>query len=135
MKVILYMAITANGMIAKTDGNSDWVSSEDTESFTKHSRNAGVVILGRKAYQLFDQNYPLPLKNGIHYVMTSKTNMSSDDPTVRFTNKSPEELVEPLIFGQGMSLFTPIDFEFKLELLEVKNLSPQTVQLHYKVKK
>lgn len=43
--------------------------------------------------------------------------------------------VEPLIFGQGIPLFSPADFELKLELLEVKNLSAQTVQLHYKVKK
>lgn len=165
------MAITANGMIAKTDGNSDWVSLEDTESFIKHSRRAGVVILGRKAFELFDKNYPLPLNKGTHYVMTSKINMSSNNSTVKFTNKSPKELlieieksginevcliggqqtitqfmekglideiyldIEPLIFGQGMPLFTPSDFETKLELLGVKNLSPQTVQLHYKVLK
>ena len=171
MKVILYMAITANGMIAKIDGNSDWVSPEDTKSFLKHSRDAGVVILGRKAYELFDESYPLPLNKGTHYVMTSNTDMSSDNPTVKFTNQTPEKLIkelenkgqkeacviggsitatnfmqkgiideiyldiEPLIFGQGMPLFVPTDFEFNLELLEVKNLSPQTVQLHYKVKK
>ena len=33
MKVILYMAITANGMIGKPDGNSDFTSEADGESF------------------------------------------------------------------------------------------------------
>lgn len=44
--------------------------------------------------------------------------------------------VEPYIYLRGIPLFRPVDnFEIKLELLEVKNLSPQTVQLHYKVVK
>ena len=43
--------------------------------------------------------------------------------------------VEPLLFGQGMPLFKPADFEAKLELLDVNHLSPQTIQLHYRVKK
>lgn len=43
--------------------------------------------------------------------------------------------IEPIIFGKGTQLFFPEDFEFQLELLEVKKLSKNTVQLHYKVKK
>ena len=43
--------------------------------------------------------------------------------------------VEPLVFGKGIPLFSPADFEFKLELLGVKNLSKETIQLHYKVVK
>ena len=38
------------------------------------------------------------------------------------------------ILGQGIPLFAPADFEYKLELLEIKKLSEQTLQLHYKVK-
>lgn len=41
--------------------------------------------------------------------------------------------VEPLVFGKGMLLFEPAKFELKLRLLETKMLSPQTIQLHYKV--
>lgn len=43
--------------------------------------------------------------------------------------------VEPMVFGQGIPLFSPSDFEFKLELLGVKNLSKETIQLHYEVVK
>lgn len=43
--------------------------------------------------------------------------------------------VEPYIFGQGIRFFPESDFELNLKLLETKNLSDQTVQLHYKVKK
>lgn len=42
--------------------------------------------------------------------------------------------MEPVVFGKGIHLFSPEDFEFTLELLETKNLSETTIQLHYKIK-
>lgn len=41
--------------------------------------------------------------------------------------------VEPLVFGKGIPVFAPEDFEYDLELLEVNKLNKNTVQLHYKV--
>lgn len=74
MKTILYMGISANGYIAKEDGDSEWTSEEDLKGFYDHSKKAG--------------NIPV---------------------------------------------FAPEDFEYELELLEVKNLNKNTVQLNYKV--
>lgn len=42
--------------------------------------------------------------------------------------------VEPLLFGKGIKLFKDADFEASLELLDVKKLSKNEIQLHYKVK-
>lgn len=42
--------------------------------------------------------------------------------------------VEPVIFGKGIQVVAPSEFEYELELLEVKNLNKDTVQLHYLVK-
>jgi dihydrofolate reductase len=170
MKVILYMDITANGFIGDPNGKSDFTSEADEICFNATCQRIGTVISGRKTYEVL---YPdcMPLKEGAHWVLTHDTSRASDNPTVKFTNKPPGELlgeleisginevcliggqqtiseflqkglideiyldIEPRIFGQGMSLFTAAEFEVSLELLEVKNLSPQTVQLHYKVKK
>ena|SRR3989338_7854779 len=43
--------------------------------------------------------------------------------------------VEPLIFGKGIKLFSDNDFDAKLELIETKSLSKNTIQLHYRVLK
>ena len=43
--------------------------------------------------------------------------------------------IEPKLLGKGIQLFGDCDFEADLELIEVKNLSNNEVQLHYKVKK
>ena len=42
--------------------------------------------------------------------------------------------IEPVIFGKGIQVIAPSGFEYELELLEVKNLNKNTVQLHYLVK-
>lgn len=43
--------------------------------------------------------------------------------------------IEPTILGKGIKLFSDGDFEANLELIETKKLSPNEIQLHYKVKK
>ncbi len=41
--------------------------------------------------------------------------------------------IEPLLFGKGIKVFSEVDFECELELMEVNKLNANTVQLHYKV--
>ena len=43
--------------------------------------------------------------------------------------------VEPKIFGRGIKLFSDNDFEFELELIDIKKFSQNELQIHYKVKK
>lgn len=50
MKVVLYMAISANGIIATDDDNTDWLSKEEWNSFSLAVRTAGCLIVGRTTY-------------------------------------------------------------------------------------
>lgn len=43
--------------------------------------------------------------------------------------------IEPIILGEGIKVFDNDDFEAKLELLGKNQLSPDEIQLHYKVVK
>jgi dihydrofolate reductase len=95
MKVILYMAITANGMIAKADGNSDFTSEADNASFNATCRRIGTVISGRKTYDVLSPDH-LPLQQGIHWVLTRDAAKTSKNPTVKFTKLPPEQLVREL---------------------------------------
>lgn len=172
MKVILYMAITANGIIAKPDDNTDFTSKEDWASFRAVCEKAGAVVIGRRTYEIMAQDPNLFWLKCQYFVLTSNESLESNIPNVTImAGQSPRNVlqtiaqkgfkevvvaggsknnasflkdrladeicldVEPFIFGQGIPLFAPADFEFQLELLEVKSLSPQTVQLHYRVKK
>ncbi len=43
--------------------------------------------------------------------------------------------VEPKLMGQGIPLFSPSDFELKLKLINIENLTPNHIALRYKVMK
>ena len=167
MKVVLYMAITVNGMIAREDNDTSFTSKEDWASFRQIAEKIGNLIIGRKTYELMEENQ---LWDKCQYiVVTTNTKLKSTKKNVSFTNKTPKEIlqylenlnfnqacvaggsklntsfikeslideiylaVEPAIISKGISIFTPDDFEYQLELLKVKKLSPQTIQLRYKV--
>lgn len=156
MTVCLYMAITINGMIGKPDGNSDWVSQANIDDFYPFCDSCDAVIMGRKTYDLLYPN-ELPCKNGIQVVMRHKDNKTPQEVLKDLVKQGAEKVcviggqqianlfikenlineiflvIEPLAFGRGMQLFSPVDFEVKLKLLETKNLSDQTLRLHYKV--
>ena len=41
--------------------------------------------------------------------------------------------IEPIILGRGIPLFADSDFEARLQLLSMKKINKNTIQLHYKV--
>lgn len=52
MKVILYMAISVNGLIAKTGDDTDWVSADEWKSFTDAIQKTGCMVIGRRTYEV-----------------------------------------------------------------------------------
>jgi dihydrofolate reductase len=44
-------------------------------------------------------------------------------------------VIEPFLFGAGLSLLKEVEFDFKLKLLELTKLNSNTVQLHYEIEK
>lgn len=52
MKVILYMAITANGFIAKENDDTSFVSEIEWDSFRNMVKTAGNMIIGSRTYEI-----------------------------------------------------------------------------------
>lgn len=52
MKVILYMAISINGMIAKSNDDTSWLSVAEWDSYSLAVRSAGCLIIGRRTYEI-----------------------------------------------------------------------------------
>lgn len=53
MKIILIAAISADGKIAQSQDQSslDWTSKEDTAFFVAKTKEAGVVVMGRRTFE------------------------------------------------------------------------------------
>ena len=52
MKVILYMASTLNGFIAKTNDDTSWISKEEWNSYSGIVRANGNLIIGHRTYEI-----------------------------------------------------------------------------------
>ncbi len=165
MKVILYMAITANGYIAKENNETPW-SNEEWKSFSEKVKEIKNLIIGRKTFEIMDKEKEFQkIGNPFTVIVSNK-----EENSFNFVN-SPEQAinllkqkgfskilvagggmlnssfmqkglvdeiyldVEPFFFGKGIKLFANNDFETKLELLETKQLSKNTIQLHYRILK
>lgn len=166
MKTILYMAITANGYIARKNDETPW-SKEEWESFFTKVKEAKNIVLGRKTFEMMKSNGNLAeIGNILIVVVSDKIKNDSDEANCLFVNspvRAVETLkekgfteafvagggilnssfmqeglvdeiyldIEPFVFGDGVRLFSENDFEENLELLAIKKLSKNVIQLHY----
>jgi len=93
MKVILLMALTADGKIGKNAAHfPDWSGKEDKKRFKQITLEAGVVIMGSATYDTIGR--PLPGRKNV--VLTRKTDRCSSQDNLVFTNQKPDEILEDL---------------------------------------
>lgn len=93
MKVILLMAVTADGMIARHSMQPiDWTGKGDKAYFVHVTREAGVMIMGSKTFDTIGK--VLPGRKNI--VMTRDKTRISHDRNLIFTSQTPGEIVEDL---------------------------------------
>ncbi|MFA6601631.1 MAG: dihydrofolate reductase family protein [Candidatus Paceibacterota bacterium] len=91
MKTILHMAVSADGYIAKLDGNSDWVSPIDVQLFEQRVKEAGCLIVGRKTFGQYTGDV-YPIAGVINIVLTLGVAKSSDKDVI--TANYPEQALE-----------------------------------------
>mgnify|MGYP001575330325 CR=1 FL=1 len=166
MKTFIIAALTADGFIAETnDHAATWTSRADKQFFIERTKQAGVIIMGRKTYDTIGK----PLSERLNVVYTHEAK-PHDAENLIYTSLPPAELLKNLalkgyqevaICG-GASIYTLflkaglvdtlcLTIEPKLfgqgislftkkiaanlELREVKKLDEQVILLNYRVSK
>lgn len=71
MTVILYMAISANGFIAKANDETSWISNEEWASYSAIIRNAGNLIVGHRTYNILTKQPKFKEFEGIKIIIVS----------------------------------------------------------------
>ncbi|MDE1855223.1 MAG: dihydrofolate reductase [Candidatus Micrarchaeota archaeon] len=105
MKVIIYMAPTPNGMIAKENYDESYVSAGNWRLFVSKVRQAGNVIIGRKTFEVALASGVFPIGGVLNVVMTSKKIENRWGGKVLFTSRSPREVIGLLKKkGYGMAI-------------------------------
>lgn len=96
MKLILMMAMTADGIIAKNSNqNVDWTSKADKKMFIAETKKHGVIIMGHSTFQAISK----PLPDRLNLILTSQAEKYKDQEIsglLEFKKGSPAEVVELL---------------------------------------
>ena len=163
MNVFLIVAQSADGFIAKNSTHlaTDWTSKEDKKFFTERTKKAGVVVMGSTTYETFmrplKDRLNIVYSRGKTYEGVETTQKPPIELITELQDRGYEEVAicggasiytlfmdagciqtiyltqEPILFGQGISLFNkPIDQ--KLSLLSFEKLNEEgTMLFEYKV--
>jgi len=89
MKITLHLALSADGFIAKSNGDSDWVSPIDGDLFLSRAKEAGCVVVGRKTFEQY-KGQLFPVENVANIVLTSHPLVETGST---FFATSPEEAI------------------------------------------
>ncbi len=93
MKIILLMAATADGLIARDSSQLvDWTGKADKKYFVHITKQAGVMIMGSKTWDTIGK--VLPGRKNI--VMTRDKSRKSQDENLVFTDQSPDRIIHDL---------------------------------------
>jgi dihydrofolate reductase len=97
MKIIVYLAISANGLISNKRNVPDWLSEEFSHEFMTLSQKTKAVIMGKTTYNALAPDY-LPLKKdeGALVVLTHDTSARPAQSNVIFSDKGPKAIVAML---------------------------------------
>jgi dihydrofolate reductase len=91
MEVILIMASTVDGKIAKYTGQIvDWTGLCDKKHFSQLSREIAVVVMGSATYDLMSA----PLPNRLNVVLTRDRLRKSNSDNLIFTNLEPDKIID-----------------------------------------
>lgn len=93
MKLILVMAVTVDGKIARdTTHFPDWTCSEDKRMFRAVTQQSGVVIMGSRTYQTIGK----PLPKRLNVVLTRQPRRYPASEAMVYTNDPPGLILEKL---------------------------------------
>lgn len=97
MKVILYMAISVNGIIARENNEEDFLSHENWDTFVELAHKTGCIIWGRKTHEVvktWEEKYQKEIKNVRKIVVSSNSNLEMEEGYERVA--SPDDAVKKL---------------------------------------
>jgi len=94
MKVILYMAMTANGFIAKKNDDVDFVSAASWQSYRDLAARTGNIIVGRRTFDLMQKAGDMDGLENIHIVVVSAHPKDVADPLMVSFADSPRSALQ-----------------------------------------
>ena len=102
MKVILYMAISVNGMIARENDDTSFVSKIEWKSFRNMVQKTGNIIVGRRTYEIMKNSNELAKIKKIKLVVVSHKKIKDNDIVFVKTPRYSIEILEKCGFKTAL---------------------------------
>lgn len=95
MKLIWSPAVTLDGNIATSAGNSDWPTDTDGEQFAELIKRCKAVIVGHTTYKQY-KGTVFPVKGATTYVWTHSPDAGEPNEGVEYISGEPSEILAEL---------------------------------------
>ncbi|TDL80577.1 dihydrofolate reductase family protein [Peribacillus frigoritolerans] len=107
-KIVLFIAISLDGYIARLDGDISWldeVEGAGDNGYSEFIESIDTVVMGKKTYDhvLLLTNNQYPYEGKTSYIFTRKEISTSSD--LHFTTEDPAALAEKLKLQQGRDIW------------------------------
>lgn len=103
-QVILFIATSLDGYIARTDGGIDWLLRDQNYGYPAFYGGVDTVVMGRKTYEQALTFGEFPYSGKECYVFSRRPGRGSDDRVV-FLDEDPGELVRRLRSKEGRNIW------------------------------
>ena len=109
-KLVLYIACSLNGKIARKDGSVDWLENlpnpdQNDYGYAEFLESVETTVMGNKTYrQLIGWDIEFPYKNKTNYVLTRDIN-KSDDQYAKFISDDPVSFMNALKSEEGKDIW------------------------------
>ncbi len=160
MKVVLYMAVSADGFIAGVHDETPW-SDDEWTAFQEFVKTCDVVLLGRKTYEIMKKDGQFV--SGPEYIVVTNDPAVDTGKWRKLSIQNREDMpqagkvgvigggelngslielgvvdevildIEPMTLGNGHNLLGGHSVEFHLELLSSRRIGGSTIQNHFRV--
>jgi dihydrofolate reductase len=99
MGIILYIAMSLDGFIARKNGSIDWLSpyekGQEDYGYLEFLKKIGTIIMGNTTYEQVLSSGEFPYKDKDCFVFTRNRKKITDEH-VTFVNKSAKDLIDQL---------------------------------------
>lgn len=103
-KISVFISMTADGMIARSDGRTDWILTDQDYGFSQFFEDVDTLIMGRKTFEKCLNLGPWPYDKIKTYVF-SKTLEDQFGQSVSIINRDPSVFAEELKEKEGKKIW------------------------------
>lgn len=104
-KVVLFIATSLDGLIARPDGGIDWLFRDADYGYTPFFESINTVVMGRKTYELSLSFGPPYVYQGKNSYVFSRTKAGTKDENAEFIAGSPKDFIHSLRIQPGKDIW------------------------------